>query len=82
MAAALMMGAMQKYFSYGMALMCGIPSVTLLGEREDWEKILDRLNILSEFSDEPTIFAELLRPVLRNMVATFDADCNSDAGVA
>lgn len=72
-AAVLMMGAMQKYFSYGACLTCGIPSVTLLGEREDWEKICHRLNKISEFGDEPTTFAELLRPILRNFIATFDS---------
>lgn len=80
-AAVMMMGAMQKYFSYGMCLTCGIPSVTLLGEREDWEKISNRLNKLSEFGDEPTTFAELLRPVLRNFVATFDAQPKPSAEV-
>ncbi|KAL9616603.1 MAG: hypothetical protein Q9160_008548 [Pyrenula sp. 1 TL-2023] len=30
-ASILMMGSVQKYFSYTMVLMCGIPSVTLLG---------------------------------------------------
>jgi hypothetical protein len=79
-AAVLMMGAMQKYFSYGCCLTCGIPSVTLLGERGDWEKMLKKLDKLSDFGDEPTIFANLLRPVLRNFVATFDAqpDPSSD----
>lgn len=43
-AAVLIMGAMQKYLSYGACLTCGIPSVTLLGEREDWEKIYNRLD--------------------------------------
>ena len=33
--AILMMGAKQKYFSYRMCCMCGIPSVTLLGTKED-----------------------------------------------
>lgn len=80
-AAVLMMGAMQKYFSYGMSLMCGIPSVTLLGEREDWEKILHKLNKLSEFGDEPTTFAELLRPILRNFIATFDSESEPSAEV-
>lgn len=77
-AAVLMMGAMQKYFSYGMALCCGIPSVTLLGERDDWEKIHNKLNKLSEFGDEPTNFAEQLRPVLRHFIATFDEQSHSD----
>ncbi|KAF1932742.1 uncharacterized protein M421DRAFT_89100 [Didymella exigua CBS 183.55] len=53
-AAVLMMGAMQKYFSCEMAPLCGIPSVTLLGERADWEKIHNRLNKLSKFGDELT----------------------------
>ena len=80
-AAVLMMGAMQKYFSYGMRLRCGIPSVTLLGEREDWEKILNKLNKLSEFGDEPTTFAELVRPVVRNFIATFDAQFKPSAEI-
>lgn len=80
-AAVLMMGAMQKYFSYGFGLMCGIPSVTLLGEREDWEKIHNKLNKLSEFGDEPTTFAEQLRPILRNFIATFDAQSKPSAEV-
>jgi hypothetical protein len=77
-AAVLMMGAMQKYFSYGMGLMCGIPSVTLLGEREDWEKIHNKLNKMSEFGDEPTNLAEQLRPILRKFIAMFDANAKSD----
>ncbi|KAJ4322095.1 hypothetical protein N0V94_002563 [Neodidymelliopsis sp. IMI 364377] len=79
-AAVLMMGAMQKYFSFSCCLTCGIPSVTLLGEREDWEKMIKKLDKLCDFGDEPTIFASLLRPVLRNFIATFDAqpDPSSD----
>lgn len=80
-AAVLMMGAMQKYFSYGFGLMCGTPSVTLLGEREDWEKILSKLNKLSQFGDEPSVFAGLLRPILRNFIATFDAQPKPTAEV-
>lgn len=68
----LFMGAMQKYFSYGACLTCGIPSVTLLGERVDWEKILQRLDVLPEFGEEPAVFANLLRPVIQGLIATFD----------
>jgi hypothetical protein len=73
-AAVLMMGSMQKYFSYKCSIMCGIPSVTLLGEREDWEDILQRLDKLPELGAETSMFADLLRPVLRNFVATFDEE--------
>jgi hypothetical protein len=71
-AAVLMMGSMQAYFSYKMCCACGIPSVTLLGERADYEDILQRLDKLPELGAETSTFADLLRPVLRNFIATFD----------
>ena len=73
-ASVLMMGTLQKYFSYKVMLICGIPSVTLLGERADWEDILKRLDKLPELGDEPATFATLLRPVLRHFVASFDPE--------
>jgi hypothetical protein len=43
-ASIVMMASMQKYFSYySCAFICGIPSVTLLGEKADYELILRRL---------------------------------------
>jgi hypothetical protein len=35
---------------------------------------LQRLDVLSEFGQEPAEFADLLRPVLRGMIATFDLE--------
>ncbi|OAL53061.1 hypothetical protein IQ07DRAFT_350920 [Pyrenochaeta sp. DS3sAY3a] len=72
-AAILMMGSMQKYFSYRMTMCCGIPSVTLLGTREDWENIWDRLDKLSSLGDEPRVFGTQLAPILRNFIASFDS---------
>ncbi|KAL2162458.1 hypothetical protein VTH06DRAFT_7371 [Thermothelomyces fergusii] len=69
----LMMGLTQAYFKYIGKQVCGIPSVTLLGERADWVKLLARLDRLPEFGPEPADFAARLRPVLTRMVATFDA---------
>ncbi|KAI9925410.1 hypothetical protein ASPWEDRAFT_41490 [Aspergillus wentii DTO 134E9] len=71
-AAVLLMGTLQKYFSYNMMLMCGIPSVTLLGEKKDWEALVAKLDKLPTFGKEPTQFASLLRPVLTRFVASFD----------
>lgn len=39
-ASVLMMGTLQKYFSYTFTSCCGLPSVTLLGTEGDWENIL------------------------------------------
>lgn len=71
-AAVLMMGSLQAYFSYTSMMICGIPSVTLLGEVGDYEDILQRLDKLQELGVEPAAFADLLRPVLRGFIATFD----------
>jgi hypothetical protein len=75
-AAVLMMGTMQKYFSYKIQLLCGIPSVTLLGEREDWVKIRDRLAdsrlVDGQWGKEPVQFAARLRTVLDYFIRSFD----------
>ncbi|KAH7064407.1 hypothetical protein BKA63DRAFT_525332 [Paraphoma chrysanthemicola] len=71
-AAIIMMGSMQKYFGYLMGLICGIPSVTLLGEKADWIDIRRRIDKLSHFGDEPTQFARLLSPILDHFIRTFD----------
>ncbi|KAI1378088.1 hypothetical protein F4677DRAFT_414398 [Hypoxylon crocopeplum] len=71
-AAVLMMGSMQKYFTYTMSLDCGMPSVTLLGEKEDWIKIRRRLDMLPRLGKEPEQFASLLVPVLDYFVRSFD----------
>lgn len=69
--AVLFMGAMQKYFSYGIVNMCGLPSVTLLGEVEDWQEMLARLDKLELLGKEPTAFARMLKPILSHMVLSF-----------
>jgi Domain of unknown function (DUF4419) len=76
-ASVLMMGALQKYFSYGFRTDCGIPSVTLLGVKEDWQTLLERLEKLLVLGNEPTQFYSLLKPVLTRFVKTFD-DPESD----
>ncbi|KAF5026824.1 hypothetical protein F66182_1108 [Fusarium sp. NRRL 66182] len=71
-ASVLFMGAMQKYFSYTMGLTCGIPSVTLLGDISDWKDILGRLDKLPQLGDEPSEFAEMLRPILNHIIRSFE----------
>jgi hypothetical protein len=71
-AAILMMGSLQAYFEYTSTLTCGIPSVTLLGEREDYQDILERLDKLDELGPQTKDWAALLRPILRMFVASFD----------
>ncbi|TVY68862.1 Uncharacterized protein LSUE1_G006828 [Lachnellula suecica] len=69
----IMMSASQKWSSYGDSIMCGLPSVTLLGCKDDWEKMLERLERLKGFGKEPSIWYGLLKPVLTKFVETFDS---------
>ncbi|KAM5351197.1 hypothetical protein ACJ41O_003920 [Fusarium nematophilum] len=71
-AAVLMMGTMQNYFSYGVDIGCGIPSVTLLGAKDDWTKIRNRVEKIPQFGKEAEQFAKLLRPVLDHFLLSFD----------
>ena len=67
-ASVLMMGTLQKYFSYTFQSVCGLPSVTLLGTEEDWENILRRVEKLKGYGEEPAIWCDLLRPILKRFV--------------
>lgn len=71
-ASVLLMGVVQKYFDYKCRIRCGLPSVTLLGEKADWEIILKRLDKLETFGAEQTQFCALLRPVISHFVKSFD----------
>ncbi len=44
-----MMAALAPYFSYKMMTMCGVPTITLLGEVSDWEALHNRVLAFAEF---------------------------------
>ncbi|KDR73964.1 hypothetical protein GALMADRAFT_157785 [Galerina marginata CBS 339.88] len=67
-----MMASMKEYFSYKFQLMCGIPRVTLDGEKLDWERILARLEKLKEYGLQAIAWYHLLRPVVARFVKAFD----------
>ncbi|KAF5238311.1 hypothetical protein FANTH_10343 [Fusarium anthophilum] len=73
-ATVLMMGLMQHFFEYEGMMVCGIPSVTLLGEKEDWVKLGDKVEMLKEFGDEAVGFAERLRPIMKRFVSSWDVE--------
>ncbi|KAF4987415.1 hypothetical protein FGRMN_10376 [Fusarium graminum] len=77
-ATVLMMGLMQHFFEYEGMLVCGIPSVTLLGERQDWIKLMDKLEYLKEFGEEPARFADKLRPIMKRFVQTWDEPASEE----
>jgi hypothetical protein len=76
MANALMMARSTASFEELAPFPCdnGIPSVTLLGTREDWMKLAEKLIQMEKgsFGVEPSLYANNLRPILGRFIATFD----------
>lgn len=83
--AVLLMGAMEKYFNYSFCCtMCGIPSVTLLGDKSDWELLWSKVEGISFIfaggdaevpaacAGEVKEFCALLKPLVRHMILSFD----------
>ncbi|KAK1758903.1 hypothetical protein QBC47DRAFT_457285 [Echria macrotheca] len=69
----LMMGLTQAYFRFEGGIVCGLPSVTLLGEQADWVALVQKLDRLAEFGKEPADYAAKLKPILTRFVASFVA---------
>ena len=67
-----MMATLQAYFDYRFVLLCGIPRVTLLGEKNDWEQIVHRIEKLKEYGPETTAWYRLLKPVVTRFARSFD----------
>ncbi|KAM5540277.1 hypothetical protein V8D89_006096, partial [Ganoderma adspersum] len=70
----LLMLTLQKYFAYSFHITCGLPSVTLEGEKADWERLYDRFNRLLELGTEPEQWAAMLHPILHQFVDAFDGN--------
>ncbi|KAJ7488013.1 hypothetical protein FB451DRAFT_1025761 [Mycena latifolia] len=72
--AVLAMATLKQYFSYKIMMFgCGIPRVTLEGERADWLDILGRLEKLKEYGLESIAWYHLLHPVISCFISAFDA---------
>ena len=67
-----MMSTMQHYSTYKLVTRCGLPTVTLLGERSDWDTILNRIGKLSSFSEETHDWYDLLLPAVSHFVKAFE----------
>lgn len=75
-ASIVMMGMMKAYYTYSWGTCCGLPSVTLLGEEEDWVEIYERCEARmgsGDFGPDVARWCDVLRPVLRALIATFQA---------
>ena len=68
-----MMATLQSYFEYKYCLLCGLPSITLLGSIDDWKLLRGKVDRLLEFDTKDGLmkkWLELLTVVLDEFVET------------
>lgn len=62
-----LMSSMKKYFDFwGIRVSCGIPSVTLEGTTEDWQKVLEKTRALEKYG--LSWWTSELEPILQEFV--------------
>jgi len=69
-----LMESMSKYFDYTCRTCCGFPTITLLGEVEDWENILTRVRNIAEF--DLAWWTEKLEPIAQEFVNAAKGNAN------
>ena len=77
-ASIVMMGTLQSYFDYVLRGGCGFPSVTLQGEKSDWEEILLKVQQFSKYGPLAAEWTRLLIPVIQYMIASFTQPTSPD----
>ncbi|MDD4923042.1 MAG: DUF4419 domain-containing protein [Bacteroidales bacterium] len=65
----------KKGFQYVGDSGCGIPSITLKGKREDWQKMLHQLVMLRKIGLSD--WAETLNPIIKEFVNVYDGKTNN-----
>jgi len=72
-----LMDCVQSYFNFLFETLCGIPSITLEGTKQDWQVLLDKTKYLSKKFDLDWWANELV-PVLQEFVNVFDGNVNQE----
>lgn len=63
-----LMKSMEHYFGYEYVTTCGIPSITLKGTPEDWQRVLEKTQKLSQYGLDGWV--KELEPILTEFVRT------------
>ena len=67
-----MTSTLQHYVRYKLRPRCGLPEVTLLGDKSDWEAIMTRIEKLLSFSDETWAWYMLVSQVISHFIKAFE----------
>ena len=70
------MDCVDSYFDFLFVSACGIPEITLQGEKRDWELLVEKTKALAKF--EMDWWLRELVPVLQEFVHVFDGNVKTD----
>ena len=74
-----LMSTVKEYFACRFELCCGLSQVTLQGNLEDWQQLVEKAKRLYQFQvKEFTDWADLLVPVLEQFVQAYQGQVNED----
>ncbi len=69
-----LMEGMQKYFTYEVMTLCGIPQVTLIGAPEDWNRLKEKVDLLCKLNENDRLkldwWLKHLAPIIEEIVDT------------
>jgi hypothetical protein len=70
------MSSMKSYFTYECVTKCGIPKITLLGDKDDWLTIKEKVGILRKFG--MNAWASVLEHIIQKFIDVYEEDCDID----
>lgn len=65
-----LMDSMKQYFDYRVMTKCGIPNIIIEGTKQDWQDIIDRIELLKDYDLDKWV--EAMVPVLSNVRDSID----------
>lgn len=71
-----LLAGMQRFFSYSVSSLCGIPSIVLEGTPDDWANIVERVDALGDLGLGE--WARVLRPVMQKIHASSLGEIDRD----
>lgn len=67
-----LMDSMKKYFEYTFVSLCGIPEFKILGKKEDWQEIKQRISKLRELIEDLNIWYDQLDKIVDKFIEIYD----------
>lgn len=75
--------SVKNYYKLKFVVLCGFPFIDLMGTREDWNKLVDKVSILKELTSgklpELTNWFDKLRQLFASVLATYEDPASAES---